>query len=117
MRTPAGKECPYFYGDYFRGRKIEECRFLNSAIPPLPWKPSLCETCPVPEIRLANACSHMQLKPRLTRPFPFIRQQVEITAYCTKAERLVREPHIGCGECYDLPFTLPGEDNEANPTA
>ena len=31
MRTPAGTECPYFYGDYFRGRNLEECRLLKSA--------------------------------------------------------------------------------------
>ena len=31
MRTPAGKECKYFYGNYFRGRKTEECRLLRES--------------------------------------------------------------------------------------
>ena len=34
MRTPAGKECQYFYGDYYRGRNQEECRLLSDATPP-----------------------------------------------------------------------------------
>lgn len=101
MRTPAGKECRYFYGDYFRGRKNEECRLLKDA--GLPWKPAFCETCPVPEILLSNACTHMVLEPRLTRPFPYIRQQVEVRAYCLKSERGNFDPHIGCGQCHPLP--------------
>lgn len=102
MQTPAGKECRYFYGDYYRGREREECRFLNSESPPLPWKPDLCSTCPVPDILLANACSHLMLRPRLARPFPYIKQQVQIDSYCPKTERTVSEPHIGCGECHPL---------------
>lgn len=117
MKTPAGKECPFFYGDYYRGRKVEECRLLSAASPPLPWQPSLCQTCPVPDIRQANACSYLQLKPRLTRPFPFLKQQVQVAAFCTKTERPVPEPFIGCGECHPLPFTLPGEDNDADTAA
>ncbi|MCS7246873.1 MAG: hypothetical protein NZ840_01355 [Anaerolineales bacterium] len=117
MKTPAGKECPYFYGDYYRGRKVEECRLLSAAHPPLPWKPSHCYTCPVPEIRQANACSHMELRPRLIRPFPFLRQEVKVTAYCTKIGQVVTEPFIGCGECHPLPFALFGEDDEANTAA
>lgn len=117
MKTPAGKECPFFYGDYYRGRKVEECRLLSAASPPLPWQPSLCQTCPVPDIRQANACSYLLLKPRLARPFPFLKQQVQVTAFCTKTERPVPEPFIGCGECHPLPFTLPGEDNDADTAA
>jgi hypothetical protein len=103
MRTPAGKECRHFYGDYYRGRKREECRLLASNTPPLPWKPDLCRTCPVPDILLANACTFMELKPRLARPFPFIKQQVEVSAYCTKTRRDVAVPEVGCGECHPLP--------------
>lgn len=101
MRTPAGKECRYFYGDYYRGRKKEECRLLEDAS--LVWQPALCSTCPVPEILLANACEHMVLAPRLSRPFPFLRQQVEVNAYCQKTHREGFDPHIGCGECHPLP--------------
>jgi hypothetical protein len=103
MRTPAGKECSYFYGDYYRGRSHEECRLLNAQSPPLPWKPALCATCPVPEIQRANACVYMVLKPKLVRPFPFLQQQVRVDTYCSKTERSGFDPHIGCGECHRLP--------------
>jgi hypothetical protein len=114
MKTPAGTECKYFYADYFRGKEKEECRLLASASPPLAWKAQMCFTCPVPEILLANACPYMVLHPRLGRSFPFIRQQVQIRAYCTKTERGVAEPHIGCGECHPLPFALPGDPGETD---
>ncbi|HSF80961.1 MAG TPA: hypothetical protein VLA49_06990 [Anaerolineales bacterium] len=103
MRTPAGKECRYFYGDYYRGRQHEECRLLDAANPPLTWKPDLCTSCPVPGILQANACTYLQLKPSFARPFPFIRQEVRVSAYCQKTERTGFDPHIGCGECHPLP--------------
>lgn len=116
MRTPAGKECPYFFGDYYRGRNIEECRFLNQAQTPLRWKRSLCADCPVPGILLANACTYMILKPELYRPFPFIRQQVKVTAFCTKTKQTVIEPHIGCGECHQLPDVFSGDLHDDHTT-
>jgi len=110
MQTPAGKECRYFYGDYFRGRNHEECRLLSSTSPPLPWRPDLCYTCPVPEILLANACPFMVLEPHLERPFPFIKQQVSVRTYCTETQRRGFDPHIGCGLCHPLPPAFTGED-------
>ena len=59
MRTPAGTECPYFYGDYFRGRNVEECRLLKAA--GQRWTRDLCKTCPVPGIARANACEFLKL--------------------------------------------------------
>ncbi len=103
MRTPAGKECRFFYGNYFRGREREECRLLQESSPPLTWKPALCTGCPVPEILLANACPNLVLRPELARPFPFTRQQVRVVAYCTQTQRSGFDPHIGCGECHALP--------------
>jgi hypothetical protein len=132
MRTPAGKECRFFYGDYYRGRKREECQLLRSANPPLPWKPALCSDCPVPDILLANACTHFVLQPQLARPFPFLKQEVRVQAFCTKTKRSGFDPHIGCGECHPLPsvFTefsenklfkdgkpLPGETRDPDPPA
>lgn len=108
MRTPAGKECPYFYGDYYRGRNVEECRLLNDASPPLPWRRDLCASCPVPAIALANACPKMTLRPRLERPFPFIKQQVRVSAYCFGSDRQGFDPHIGCGQCHELPPEFSG---------
>lgn len=102
MKTPHGIDCPYFYSDYFRGRQVEECRLLQDHH--LPWKASLCRTCPVPGILRANACPHLRLKPRLVHPVRALFQpRVQIEAWCEKAQRPVPEPEIGCGECHTLP--------------
>ncbi len=104
MRTPAGKECRFFFGDYYRGRQHEECRLLGSENPPLPWKPSLCATCPVPGILADNACQYLELLPRLARPFPFLQQHLQVMAYCTKSKERGFDPHVGCGICHSLPL-------------
>jgi hypothetical protein len=111
MKTPAGKECRYFYGDYYRGRNQEECRLLQSARPALLWSAELCKTCPVPAILMANACPHMVLEPRLTRPFPFIKRQVEIRTACERSKGRDFDPHIGCGECHQLPPIFLGDSS------
>ena len=105
MRTPAGKECTYFYGDYYRGKNREECRLLQAAGER--WTANLCETCPVPDIQLANACKFMQLTGRVERPFSaMFQRRVQVSAFCEKTNRDVKEPHVGCGECHSLPFTF-----------
>jgi hypothetical protein len=103
MRTPAGKECSYFYGDYYRGRQHEECRLLLDEQPNITWTPDLCQNCPVPGIQQANACRQMVLKATVVRPFPFIKRQVRVRPYCTKTHRDGFDPHIGCGQCHELP--------------
>src|SRR4030043_7320 len=103
MRTPAGKECRYFYGDYYRGREHEECRLLNAAVPSLSWRRDLCNTCPVPEIQMANSCSHMSLRPELWRPFPFLKTQVRVKVACSQTGKRDFDPHIGCGQCHPFP--------------
>ena len=103
METPAGKECRYFFGDYYRGRNHEECRLLLGASPPEKWTSDLCFSCPVPEIQLANACPNMILEGRVERPFPYIQKKVVVSAYCKKTLKNVLEPKIGCGECHPLP--------------
>ncbi len=102
MRTPAGFECNYFYGDYYRGRSVEECRLLKAS--GQNWTPDLCKTCPAAEIARANACESLQLRATVARPLSaaFMRR-VQITAYCEKSGRDVKEPQIGCGECHPIP--------------
>jgi hypothetical protein len=103
MRTPVGKECSYFFGDYYRGRNVEECRLLKAANQQ--WTPDLCKTCPVPSIEIANACQFMRLRGTATRPLTaWLQRRVQVTAYCEKSHRDVPEPHVGCGECHGLPF-------------
>ena len=109
MHTPAGKECKYFYGDYYRGRDHEECRLLNAANPPLLWQRELCMTCPVPEIQLANSCPNMDLQPEIYRPFPFLKTQVRVRTVCSKTGLRDFDPHTGCGQCHPIPPEFLGE--------
>ncbi|MFZ1041519.1 MAG: hypothetical protein WCA79_11725 [Anaerolineales bacterium] len=102
MKTPAGKDCKYFYGDYYRGRNLEECNLLKASNQT--WSADLCRTCPVPEILQANACEFLQLRGVANRPLAAgFQRRVQVTAYCEKTHRNVKEPHIGCGECHPLP--------------
>ena len=85
MRTPAGTECPYFYGDYFRGRNVEECRLLKAEGEQ--WTRDLCKTCPVPGIARANSCEFMKLTPTVARPIEALFQRrVKVSAYCEKTK-------------------------------
>jgi len=102
MRTPAGFDCKYFYGDYFRGRSVEECRLLQG--PGQKWTADLCKTCPAPGIARANACEFLQLRATIARPLSAaFTRRVQITANCEKSKRDVSEPQIGCGECHPIP--------------
>jgi hypothetical protein len=65
MRTPFGSECPFFYGNYFRGKSDEECRLIGNRPPPDNWTPDLCKSCPVPAILRANACKNMSYLQKL----------------------------------------------------
>lgn len=105
MKTPAGHECPYFYGDYYRGRNSEECRLLKAS--DQQWSRELCKTCPVPAIANANACEFMKLRAFVGRPIASVFQRrVQVTAFCDKSQRNVTEPQVGCGECHVLPFNF-----------
>jgi hypothetical protein len=102
MRTPAGKECRYFYGNYFRGRTSEECRLLQASGER--WSRDLCTTCPIPDIVRANACEFLRFHAEVTRPFSAgLQRRVRVRASCEKAGRAVPEPEIGCGLCHPLP--------------
>ncbi len=95
-----GKECPYFYGDYFRGRRFEECRLLGKSNPP--WEVKLCKACPVPGIRLANACPNMILTAEVVSTLFRFGKKVKVDAYCTKTHQVVKNPYTGCGKCHSI---------------
>lgn len=101
MRTQSGIECPYFYGNYFRGRKQEECRLIGEQPPPNQWTPDLCKTCPVPAISRANACPNMILQGKVKAGFLGLRHKVHITVTCKFSQKTVDEPEIGCGHCHE----------------
>ncbi|MBG0787137.1 MAG: hypothetical protein H0S79_18740 [Anaerolineaceae bacterium] len=101
MKIPStGKECPYFYGDYYRGREHEECRLLSNASSE--WSQKDCQSCPVPEILLANSCPNMILTSEIKKGLLGIGRKVEISAYCKKTHRDVKNPYVGCGECHPI---------------
>lgn len=103
MRTPYGKECPYFYGDYYRGRSHEECRLIGNQPDKQRWTSELCKTCPVPGIVLANACENMKLHASI-QSLPFgIRRRMNVKAFCTLVNGPVSEPYVGCGQCHRAP--------------
>lgn len=99
MKVPTtGRECPFFYGDYHRGKQHEECRLIGYSNPP--WDIKYCKTCPVPDIVQANGCAHMILSGEIKAKFLNMGQKVKITAYCTKTHQEVDDPYVGCGECH-----------------
>ncbi len=110
MRTPAGFECKYFYGNYFRGRKQEECRLIGNEPAPNHWTPDLCQKCPVPGILRANACEHMVLDARVRRSMLGLIKRVEVTAFCNFSQQPVAEPQVGCGQCHPLPSAFREKD-------
>jgi len=101
MRVPTtGKECPYFYGDYYRGRQHEECRLIENS--KIPWEIKYCKTCPIPEITRANACPTMILSGEIKSEFLGIIKKVKVSAYCTKTHQDVKNPYVGCSECHPI---------------
>jgi len=101
MRTPAGVECKFFYGDYYRGRNKEECRLIDRNPNSEPWTPSLCRDCPVPKITRVNACPHLVLEAKAVKTWLGLSRKVEVTASCTKSLQDVAHPEIGCGHCHE----------------
>jgi hypothetical protein len=103
MKTPAGSECEFFFGDYYRGRNHEECRLIGDAPSPNHWTPDLCKNCPVPRFRLANACQNLVFEGKVRSLIFGLKRRVEVSAYCVKSASQVKEPEVGCGLCHQLP--------------
>ncbi len=98
MRTPAGKECRYYYEDFHRGRNKQECRLLKNQ-PGSPWRPSDCAKCPVPEILWANASEDLSLEAEVKLGLLGLGRRVEVTSTCVKHNVQVSDPYIGCEQC------------------
>ena len=101
MITPAGKECRYYYADYYRGRETQECRLLGQNPRSEAWTPALCKGCPVPGILLANACPNLVLEGKVVKGMLGLRRKVGVTAACAKHLIEVERPHVGCGHCHE----------------
>ncbi len=115
MRTPDGQECPYYYRDTQRWHADqEECRLLAPTADAERWHSALCATCPVPEIRRANACPKMTLRGRIRRRLLRFWEgpRVLVTAHC--AEGPIEDPRVGCGHCHvQLTFVVAAPPEEA----
>ncbi len=102
MRTPAGKECKFYYQDYHRGKETQECRLIDRNPQSGSWKPSHCGSCPIPGILLANACPTMVVEAHIAKGFLGLTERVEVYAICSQQMCEVKEPRIGCGSCHQL---------------
>jgi hypothetical protein len=100
MRTPAGKDCPHYYADFNRGRRVQECRLIeeNNASPP--WQSNDCAQCQVPDILRANASPLMELKLTVRAGLVFgIGRHLDISATCDKHSVPIPDPFVGCEQC------------------
>jgi hypothetical protein len=99
MRTPAGKECKYYFGDFHRGRSVQACRLIEDNPDSPPWQPSLCQTCPVPDILRANGTSTLKLEGTVVKKFLGFKQEVAVTGWCSECFSEVLNPLLGCPNC------------------
>lgn len=109
MRTPAGKECKYYYEDYFRGHSVQTCRLIEINPESAPWKPGLCQDCPVPRILLSNGCPHMKLQARVEKRLLGFIERVHVEGWCSATFKEVRQFEVGCGHCMEYRDKTEGE--------
>ncbi len=98
MRTPDGRECAFYYSDYFRGREVEECRILKSEVS-AHWKPEYCAKCPVPEILRANASPYLKMELTIKQTLLGFSRKMLIRAWCDRHDIPVEDPYVGCIKC------------------
>lgn len=99
MKTPYGRDCRFFYGDYYRGRNFEECRGLINPEDKQTWDSMLCEDCPVPDIQLNNNCPNLVLTTYIGKVW--FKKHMKVKASCSKTLLSVKDPNIGCGHCHE----------------
>jgi hypothetical protein len=99
MKTPAGKECKYYYGDFHRGRSEQACRLIEGNPDSPPWYPGLCHSCPVPDILAANGSSTLKLDGKVVKKFFGLKQQVEVEGWCSECFNVIPNPWQGCPNC------------------
>lgn len=102
MRTPAGKECKHFFGDYHRGRNQEECRLIQNNPDSQPWQPKYCQICPVPDVLRNNGCPHLKLSGEAKKGFLGFGSGMQIEGWCSEYFLDVKDPNVGCGHCHEF---------------
>ncbi|MFO7320172.1 MAG: hypothetical protein DIU68_000450 [Chloroflexota bacterium] len=101
MRTPAGKECRFYYRDFHRGRNIQECRLVRDNPDSLRWRPVDCTNCPVPEILQANASANLELKLTIRPRLLGLGRRKEVKASCRRHHIEIENPYVGCSKCIE----------------
>ncbi len=96
MRTPAGKECPHYYEDFNRGRSVQECRLVKENPESMPWRPSDCAKCTVPDIVRANASPDMKLTLTIRGVLLGFVRRLDVDAWCLKHDIPIKNPYVGC---------------------
>ncbi|MRR12100.1 hypothetical protein EG835_06445 [bacterium] len=98
MRTPAGRECIYYYEDFGRGASRQECRILKHPRSQ-PWEPSDCSRCRLPQILAANANPHLEVRIHIERGILGLGRRVSVEAWCGLHGPVIDDPLTGCPEC------------------
>ena len=94
--------CPYFYGDYHRGRDVETCRLIErNRENRRAWHRALCDTCPVPHILRETTCKHLALEASVSRKFGLL-DRVAVYAICTEHVAELADPKH-CRQCEAAP--------------
>ena len=97
MKHPKPVNCRYYYTDYHRGRDHEECRLIKRNPNSRPWRRSLCDTCPVPDILLHSNCPQIALEATVVKKLGFL-ERVEVYAVCTRHMLELKNPKF-CPRC------------------
>ena len=99
MRTPAGKECKYYYADFHRGRNVQVCRLIEKNPDSEPWKPKLCEKCSVPEVLWGNQSNTLKLTATVESKWMGFKKVVTVEGWCSECFSEVPNPIQGCPNC------------------
>jgi len=99
MRTPAGKECRYYYENFHRGRSDQECRLIQANPNSPSWEPRDCAKCPVPDILRANSSPNLVMEGTVKKGLFGMGRRVEVTAFCSKHLIDIETPEVGCPRC------------------
>lgn len=97
MSAPKPVNCRYYFADYHRGREIEECRLIKRNPDSRPWRRSLCDSCPVPDILLSTNCQEIALEATVKRRFGLL-DRVEVYAVCARHYLELDDP-LYCPQC------------------
>lgn len=99
MRTPAGKECRHYHQDFHRGRAIQECRLIKGNPESMPWRPSYCERCPIPDILQANSSPTLELTLTVRPVLLGLGRRLDVRASCLKHNIPIEDAYVGCPKC------------------